>query len=56
MSVDKSMSYVTAWFSEVARGVVLVKAFLFDSPFRHGACYVQVHGAAGSYGDACKNV
>ena len=25
MSVDKSMSYVTAWFIEVGSGVVLVK-------------------------------
>jgi len=56
MSVDKSMSYVTAWFIEVGSGVVLVKAFSFDSPVRHGACYVQVQGAVRIFGDACKNV
>jgi hypothetical protein len=55
MSVDKSMSYVTACFVVVGGGV-LVKAFLFDSHVRHGARYVQVQGAAGIRGDACKNV
>lgn len=56
MSVDKSMSYVTAWFIEVESGVVLVKAFSFDSRVRHGACYVQVQGAVRICGNACKNV
>jgi hypothetical protein len=57
MSVDKSISYVTAWFIEVGSGVVLVKkAFSFDSRVRYGACYVQVQGAARICGDACNNV
>jgi len=56
MSENKSMSYVTAWFIEVGSGVVLVKAFSFDSRVRHGACYVQVQGAARICGDECNNV
>jgi hypothetical protein len=49
MSVDKELSYVSAWSIEIGSGVVLVKTFLSGVLFVMVLAYVQV-GGSGGYG------